>query len=1206
MNSLMQEHLIRLLIVDDSDQRYHCITQSLSPSNYSLIHTDNLEHYLSSLNPDSDSIPHLIIIAINHPAINSCEPIPTLKRTPQLNDVPIIAAISDNDIQALPSLREAGANDYLIAPFTQAELLARIQTQLHIYKLKAENVRLQQENTDLKIVLETSTEHGDLVFEQLHDQAEEAVRESERRLAQFLEAVPVGVLVVEASGKLYFMNQKAKQILAQDLDPTIHTNQLCDTYQIYLAGTDQLYPLDRFPIARSLACETVTVDDLEVRHPNQRIPLEMQAMPIYDEQGTLLYGISVFKDITARKRTEKILTEYNQTLEQEVCDRTQELETKNQQLHQEIEERKLLEQKLRTSEGKMRAVFEAMPDIILIIDPQTHDIQIAPTRPTRDVEESIHLTNQTIAQFLNGDNTKSWFQQINQVIKIQEPIHFDYSLESANQTVWFTASIAPLPNNSVIWVARNITDRKRTQFALYQSEEKFSRAFRSSPSAMTITRLSDGCHIDVNDSFCQFTGYSAPEILGRTALDLNLWVNQKDRNRMLKAISNKGIIRNYEFEFRTKSGHIRTALLSAEQITLDNQPCLIAVSQDISDRKRVEKALKSSETELRGLFAAMSDLIFVLDAEGRYLKVSPANHNLLYQPTDVLIGKTLHEIFPSPQADTFLDCIYQTLNTQQTQDLEYSLTLNGTSTWFSAKFSPLSEISVIVVARDISDRKQAEFALQRAKETAEQANRAKSQFLSNMSHELRTPLNAIIGFAQLLGRDSSLTQEQRNHIGIICRSGEHLLSLINNVLQLSKIEAGQLKLNGYSFDLYGLLRTVKEMFNLPTQTKGLQLVFDYEQTLPRYVETDEGKLRQVLINLLSNAIKFTSQGGVTLRVKEVQGEPRGTGAENVETCHGTSGSQEAQLRFEIEDTGPGIAPKELESLFEAFVQTETGRKSLEGTGLGLPISQQFVRLMGGEIQVNSRLNKGTIFTFDIDVNRVEGIEPETQSATPRVVGLVPGQPNYRILVVDDRLESRLLLVKLLTAVGFSVREAVNGQDAIAIWTSWEPHLIWMDMRMPVMDGYEATKHIKGHLKGQATVVLALTASAFEEERSLVLSAGCDDFVRKPFREDVIFNKIAHYLGVQYVYEQPIASTALERDSPASDQPLTAQALTIMSKEWIHELYQAADSIDNERIFQLIEQIPPTHASIAQAITDMVNNFRCDQIIDLIEEEMKGF
>ena len=1098
MNILPQKKWEKILIIDNFPEKGKWITKYLSSYDYSLIHGKTFEQSLSIINTAPDSPPNLILIAINHLEINIPEKIQNLQKAPQLKDVPIIVSITHNNINELNSILEAGANDYLIAPFTQAELLSRIQTQLTLHRVKAENIRLKQENTDLKILLETSTEHGDFVFEQLHDQAEEAVRESEHRLAQFLSAVPVGVLVVEASGKLYFMNKKAKQILAQDLDPNIHTDQLCHTYQLYLAGTNQLYPLDRLPIARSLQGETVTVDDLEVHHSNQPIPLEVRAMPIYDEQGTLLYSISVLQDITTRKRTEKILTDYNQTLEHEVRDRTQELEAKNQQLQQEIEERKLLEKKLRTSEGKMRAVFEAMPDIILIIDPQINDIEVAPTRPIRDIEGSAHLIHQTIEQFLDGDNAQIWLQQIRQVIQTQEPIHFDYSLNNGDQTVWFTASIAPLPNNSVIWVARNITDRKRTQVALYQSEEKFARAFRSSPSAMTITRLSDGCHIDVNDSFCQFTGYSATEILGRTALDLHLWVNLKDRNRMLKAVSENGIIRNYEFEFRTKSGDICTALLSAERITLDDQPCLIAVSQDISDRK------------------------------------------------------------------------------------------------------------------------QAEFALQLAKETAEKANRAKSQFLSNMSHELRTPLNAIIGFAQLLGRDSFLSQEQRDHIGIICRSGEHLLSLINNVLQLSKIEVGQVKLNCYSFDLYDLLGSLEEIFRLPTQNKGLQLVFDYDNLLPHYVETDEGKLRQILINLLGNAIKFTSHGGVTLRVKGITEDHRGIrrGEAFAPKYLGFMPTQEREcfaqspnpnhLRFEIEDTGPGIAPEEIESLFKAFVQTETGRKSLEGTGLGLPISQQFVRLMGGEIHVNSRLNQGTIFTFDIDVKLVEGIESQTQSATPRVVGLAPGQPNYRILVVDDRLESRLLLVKLLTVVGFSVREAVNGQDAINVWKSWEPHLIWMDMRMPVMDGYEATKRIKEHLKGQATVVLALTASAFEEERSLVLSAGCDDFVRKPFREDVIFNKIAHYLGVHYVYEQPTASTASERESPASDQPLTAQALTIMPKEWIHELYQAANSIDNEQIFQLIEQIPPTHAPITQAITDMVNNFRCDQIIDLIEAGMKEF
>ncbi|MBE9129575.1 response regulator, partial [Coleofasciculus sp. LEGE 07081] len=314
-------------------------------------------------------------------------------------------------------------------------------------------------------------------------------------------------------------------------------------------------------------------------------------------------------------------------------------------------------------------------------------------------------------------------------------------------------------------------------------------------------------------------------------------------------------------------------------------------------------------------------------------------------------------------------------------------------------------------------------------------------------------------------------------------------------------------------------------------------------------------------------------------------------------------NSQSVLIFEIEDTGPGIAPEEISTLFEAFVQTETGRQSLEGTGLGLPISRQFVQLMGGDITVSSTVGKGSVFKFDVEVERIGASEIETTQPTYRVIGLEPGQPDYRILVVDDRLESRLLLTKLLTSVGFSVQEAVNGQEAINLWSSWHPHLIWMDMRMPVMDGYEATKRIKAHLKGQATIILALTASAFEEERSIVLSAGCDDFVRKPFREGVIFEKMAQYLGVRYVCEDREQPLVVSRQPHARTQggELNTLSLLVMPAGWVDELYRAADAIDNEQMFQLIEQIPAEHTPLAHALTDLVNNFRCDRIIDLIEE-----
>ena len=483
--------------------------------------------------------------------------------------------------------------------------------------------------------------------------------------------------------------------------------------------------------------------------------------------------------------------------------------------------------------------------------------------------------------------------------------------------------------------------------------------------------------------------------------------------------------------------------------------------------------------------------------------------------------------------------------------------------------------------------------LNSAKQTAEGANRAKSEFLANMSHELRTPLNAILGFTQLMHRDSSLTPQQHENLGIISRSGEHLLSLINDVLDMSKIEAGLIALNENDFDLYSMLEAIEEMFQLKAESQGLELLFELTPDAPQYVRTDERKLRQVLINLLGNAIKFTQKGGVTLRVGAECGEHTTYEKFDPKTLHPKSHT----LLFEVEDTGSGIAPNEMESLFEPFVQTETGRKSQQGTGLGLPISRKFVQLMGGDIEVNSVLGKGTSFKFDIQVTLADAAQIQTQQQTHRVKSLEPGQPEYRILVVDDRPANRLLLTKLLTPIGFQVREAENGLNAIAIWESWEPHLIWMDMRMPVMNGYEATRRIKSHVKGQATAILALTASTCESERAIVLSAGCDDFVRKPFQEDALFEKMAQYLGVRYIYEH--------KDNFESKTTkafiLEPSSLQTMPNEWVEKLHLAAAQLDAETIATLVAQIPAENHPLAQALLDKVQDFDFDQIMNLAQE-----
>ncbi len=413
------------------------------------------------------------------------------------------------------------------------------------------------------------------------------------------------------------------------------------------------------------------------------------------------------------------------------------------------------------------------------------------------------------------------------------------------------------------------------------------------------------------------------------------------------------------------------------------------------------------------------------------------------------------------------------------------------------------------------EKERTERALAEAEEherRAEAASQAKSTFLANMSHELRTPLNAVLGFNQLLERDAAITGESREGLGIIQRSGEHLLGLINDVLSISKIEAGRLTLDARPFDLHELLESVVAMVRVRAEAKeGKDLEVLYESAgVPRGVRGDDLKLRQVLVNLLGNAVKFTERGHVLLRARWAAG----------------------RAVLEVEDTGPGIASEQVAKLFAPFVQTESGRKAREGTGLGLVISRQIARLMDGDITVASTPGRGT--TFRLDVALPEAVL-EKAPERGRVVGLAEGQEAPRILVVDDENENRLLLTRLLRSVGFSVSEAANGALAIEEWRAFRPHAVFMDMRMPVMDGVEATRHIRAEEAGSPrsegrTVILALTASVFEHERAEILDSGSDDFLMKPFRVETVLDKLAAHLGVRYRHAtvEPASPGAGER------------------------------------------------------------------------------
>jgi len=470
---------------------------------------------------------------------------------------------------------------------------------------------------------------------------------------------------------------------------------------------------------------------------------------------------------------------------------------------------------------------------------------------------------------------------------------------------------------------------------------------------------------------------------------------------------------------------------------------------------------------------------------------------------------------------------------------------------------------------------------------AMEANRAKSVFLANMSHELRTPLNAVLGFAQLLDRSPVLRGDDRTGLEVIRRSGEHLLGLINDVLSLSKIEAGRLTLQPRPFSLRRMIRGLDAMMRVRADGAGLRLEVRLEGDLPESVRGDEGKLRQVLVNLLGNAIKFTDpaagregRGRVTL----------------------TASWKEGRARFEVADTGHGIAAAELATLFEPFVQTESGRKAKEGTGLGLVITREIVRLMDGDLSVASELGEGSTFSFDVALPLADEAA-RAEETDGRVVGLAAGETARRVLVADDTPENRLLLQRLLTSVGLEVLLAADGRQAVEAWERERPDLVLMDMRMPVLDGRDATREIRQREsrdpERRRTPIVALTASVFEHERDEILASGADDFLMKPFAEPQLFRILELRTGVRF---RRAAEGEAGGPVPraAAGSALTRDAVARLRGDEGSRLRQALEDGDGEAAAAVAEEVARRDGALGRDLLLEIRAFRFDVLLDLLE------
>lgn len=613
--------------------------------------------------------------------------------------------------------------------------------------------------------------------------------------------------------------------------------------------------------------------------------------------------------------------------------------------------------------------------------------------------------------------------------------------------------------------------------------------------------------------------------------------------------------------------------------------------------RKAQEAVRSSESRLRALLEHAPVGVVVVDEIGHIVMVNARAIEMFGYQEKELLGRMvellLPESFQARRATLWQEFLRnpvprwmgpeRELRARRKDGNEFPIEIG-----LSIAQVPAGGFLIAAYVTDVTERKRVEAALLQAKELAEEANRAKGLFLANMNHELRTPLNAILGFSQLMLLDAHLAEEDQENLKTIIRSGEHLLALINNVLDFTKIEAGQLTLDERPFDLYRVVEEIEDMLALKAEEKLLILRYELAEDTPRHLVADELKLRQVLINLLTNALKFTEAGQITLRVNPVS----------------QSGDAELRVRFEIADTGPGIAPEELPALFEVFVQTESGRRAREGgTGLGLPLSREFVRLMGGDLTVKSTPGAGATFAFEIPVGVTEKPPRFAESPRRRVMGVAAtnGGP-YRVLVADGDAATCALVTKLLVPLGFAVQTAVDGDVALALWRQWFPHAGLLDLGLPGLPASVVVQRARALPGGQTTVWIALTTDSQTSGSPPLPEVGYAAFLAKPVQQEELLGVLQAHLALTFIYASevsPVLETPLIRSADL------VQRMRSLSPVWCEQLHQATLRTDIQRIFALIAQVRPQDEAVAEALESLAERFDYQRILVLLQPSEKG-